>query len=140
MRPNLYNNIFQYAKQYIKQKSIYSPEVFKNAPTESNIFPLVIIPKCKIILDEETLKYGERRYKVKFEIEIYAVDKSIEANKKISRETIINELENLIYEVFEEHYGLLGEDPTIKPNADTNVARETISFTGKIKNNIIYRR
>lgn len=140
MRPNLYNNIFQYAKQYIKQKSIYSPEVFKNAPTESNIFPLVIIPKCKIILDEETLKYGERRYKVKFEIEIYAVDKSIEANKKISRETIINELENLIYEVFEEHYGLLGEDPTIKPNADTNVARETISFTCKIKNNIIYRR
>ena len=53
MRPDIYENIFQYAKQYIKQKSIYSPEVFKNAPTESDIFPLVIIPKCKIVLDEE---------------------------------------------------------------------------------------
>ena len=139
MRPNIYENIFQYAKQYIKQKSIYSPEVFKNAPTESDIFPLVIIPECKIVLDEETLKYGERKYEIIFEIEIYSTDKTV-GNKKTSRQTIIQELENLIYDVFEEHYGLLGEDPTIKPNADTNVARETISFTGKIKNNIIYRR
>ena len=140
MRPDVYNNIFQYAKQYIKQKSIYSPEVFKNAPTESDIFPLVIIPECKIILDEETLKYGERRYEIIFEIEFYATDKSIETNKKVSRETIIHELEKLVYEVFEEHYGLMGQRPETRPNADTNIARETISFTGKIKNNIIYRR
>lgn len=139
MRPNIYNNIFQYAKQYIKQKSIYSPEVFKNAPTESDIFPLVIIPKCKIMLNEETLKYGERKYEIIFEIEIYATDKSIN-NKKVSRTTIIQELEKLVYETFEEHYGLLGGEPKITPNADTNVARENIKFTGKIKNNIIYRR
>ena len=139
MRPDVYDSIFQYAKQYIKQKSIYSPEVFKNAPTESDIFPLVIIPECKIILDEETLKYGERRYEIIFNIEIYATDKSI-GNKKVSRTTIIQELEKLVYDVFEEHYKLLGKEPEIKPNADTNVAREEISFTGKIKNNIIYRR
>ena len=139
MRPDVYDSIFQYAKQYIKQKSIYSPEVFKDAPTESDIFPLVIIPECKIILDEETLKYGERRYEIIFNIEIYATDKSI-GNKKVSRTTIIQELEKLVYDVFEEHYKLLGKEPEIKPNADTNVAREEISFTGKIKNNIIYRR
>ena len=139
MRPNIYNNMFQYAKQYIKLKSVYSPEVFKNAPTESDIFPLVIIPKCKMMIDEETLKYGERRYKIKFEIEIYATDKTVK-NKKMSRQTIIQELEKLVYDVFEEHYGLLGKEPEMKPNADTNIARETISFTGKIKNNIIYRR
>lgn len=139
MRPNIYENMFQYAKQYIKQKSIYSPEVFKNSPTESDVFPLVIIPRCKVILDEETLKYGERKYEVVFETEIYATDKSIN-NKKVSRATIIQELEELVYEIFEEHYGLLGEEPIPTPNADTNVTRETISFTGKIKNNIIYRR
>lgn len=139
MRPDIYENIFQYAKQYIKQKSIYSPQVFKNAPTESDIFPLVIIPECKIILDEETLKYGERRYEIVFNIEIYSTDKSIN-NKKVSKTTIIQELEKLVYEVFEEHYGLLGKEPEIRPNADTNVAREEIRFTGKIKNNIIYRR
>ena len=99
MRPNIYENIFQYAKQYIKQKSIYSPEVLKNAPTESDIFPLVIIPKCKTILDEETLKYGERRYEVVFEIEIYSTDKTV-GNKKTSRQTIIQELSKLIYDIF----------------------------------------
>lgn len=139
MRPNIYDNIFQYAKQYIKQKSIYSPEVFKNAPTESDIFPLVIIPECKIVLDDETLKYGETKYQVIFEIEIYATDKSV-GTKKVSRNTIIQELEKLVYEVFEEHYKLLGAEPQATPNADTNIARETIRFTGKIKNNIIYRR
>lgn len=139
MRPNIYDNIFQYAKQYIKQKSIYSPEVFKNAPTESDVFPLVIIPECKIILDDETLKYGETRYQIIFEIEIYATDKSIGV-KKVSRNTIIQELEELIYEIFEGHYKLLGAEPQPTPNADTNIARETIRFTGRIKNNIIYRR
>ena len=139
MRPNIYNNIFQYAKQYIKQKSTYSPEVFKNAPTESDIFPLVIIPECKIVLDDETLKYGGTKYQVIFEIEIYATDKSV-GTKKVSRNTIIQELEKLVYDVFEEHYKLLGKEPDVKPNADINVAREGISFTGKIKNNIIYRR
>ena len=139
MRPNVYNNIFQYAKKYIKQKSIYSPEVFKNAPTESDIFPLVIIPKCKIVLDDETLKYGETKYQVIFEIEIYATDKSV-GTKKVSRNTIIQELEKLVYEVFEEHHKLLGAEPQPTPNADTNISRETIRFTGKIKNNIIYRR
>lgn len=139
MRPNIYENMFQYAKQYIKQKSIYSPEVFKNAPTESDIFPLVIIPNCKIILEDETLKYGERKYEVILEIEIYATDKTVE-NKKTSRQTIIQELERLVYDVFEEHYGLLGKEPEVKPNADINIARESIMFTGKIKKNIIYRR
>ena len=85
------------------------------------------------------MKYGERKYEVIFEIEIYATDKTIE-NKKTSRQTIIQELEKLVYDVFEEHYGLLGEKPEIRPNADINVARESIKFTGKIKNNIIYRR
>lgn len=139
MRPDIYENIFQYAKKYIKEKSIYHPEVFKNAPTESDIFPLVIIPQCKVVLDDETLKYGERKYEVIFEIEIYATDKTV-GTKKVSRQTIIQELEKLVYEVFEEHYVLLGEEPQIKPNADTNVARESVKFTGKIKNNIIYRR
>lgn len=139
MRPNIYENMFQYAKQYIKQKSIYNPEVFKNTPTESDIFPLVIIPRCKIVLDDETLKYGEKKYQVIFEIEIYSTDKAIET-KKVSRQTIMQELEKLVYDVFEEHYKLSGEEPKTKPNADTNIDRETIRFTGKIKNNIIYRR
>lgn len=111
----------------------------KSAPTESNIFPLVIIPKPSIVLDDETLCYGEQRYKVKFEIEIYATDKTV-GSKKIAKQTIIEELENLIYEVFEEHYRFKGNEPQKRPNADINISREAIQFEGKIKNNIIYRR
>ena len=139
MRPDIYDNIFQYAKQYIKQKSIYSPEVFKTAPSESDIFPLVIIPECKVILEDETLKYGEPKYQVIFEIEIYTTDKSI-GSKKVSKNTIMRELEKLVYDVFEEYYKLLGGETKTIPNADINIDRETIRFTGKIKNNIIYRR
>ena len=139
MRPDIYESIFQYAKKYIKEKSIYNPEVFKNAPTESDMFPLVIIPECKIILDNETLKYGEQKYQIIFNIEIYTTDKTVET-KRISKQTIMQELEKIVYEVFEEHYGLLGSEPEIRPNADINIARENIRFTGKIKNNIIYRR
>ena len=143
MRLDIYNGIFQYAKQYIKQKSSYNPEVFKNAPTESNIFPLVIIPKPKIILNDETLKTpskDEKSYRIIFNPEIYAIDKYIEKNKKVSKETIVSEIEELLYDIFEEHFTMLGKEPQIRPNIDTNVARESIEFTGKYKNKILYRR
>ena len=139
---DIHDRVFQYAKQYIKQKSKYSPEVFKNAPTESKVFPLVIIPQCKIILNDETLKTpskNERGYKIIFDTEIYATDKTV-GTKKTSKQTIISELEELLYEVFEEHFGLLGKEPQMRPNADINVAREGIEFTGKYKNKIFYRR
>ncbi len=99
----------------------------------------MIIQKPSIVLDDETLCYGEQKYKIKFEIEMYATDKTV-GSKKIARQTIIEELENLTYEVFEEHYRFKGNEPQVRPNADINVSREAIQFEGKIKNNIIYRR
>ena len=103
------------------------------------MFPLVIIQKPRIIIDDETLSYTGQKYNFKIEIEIYATDKTV-GTKKIARQTIIEELENLIYEVFEEYYKFKGNEPQTRPNADINVSREAIQFEGKIKNNIIYRR
>ena len=99
----------------------------------------MIFDKPKIVLDDETLCYGEQKYKIKFEIEIYTTDKTV-GSKKIARQTIIEELEDLVYEVFEEHYRFKGNEPQVRPNVDINVSREAIQFEGKIKNNIIYRR
>lgn len=99
----------------------------------------MIFDKPKIVLDDETLCYGEQKYKIKFEIEIYATDKTV-GSKKIARQTIIEELEDLVYEVFEKYYRFKGNEPQIRPNADINVSREAMQFEGKIKNNIIYRR
>lgn len=140
MRPDIYESIFQYAKEYIEKNSKYNPLVSKNAPTESKNFPLVIIPKCKTILDDETLSYGEQKYQIIFNIEIYTTDKSISNTQKISKTSIMQELEKIIYEVFEDNYKLLGGEPKTRPNADTNISREEIRFTGMVKNNIIYRR
>lgn len=142
MRPDIYDTIFQSAKKYIEEKSIYSPKVSKNAPTESKIFPLVVIPECKVILDKETLNTKsdkEKEYKIIFDVEIYATDKTV-GTKKIARQTIIHELQQLIYEVFEQENGMLGKEPQLRPNADINVARQGIEFTGRLKNNVIYRR
>lgn len=91
------------------------------------------------MIDDETLSYTEQKYNFKVEIEIYTTDKNV-GNKKIAKQTIIEELENLIYEVFEKHYRFKGNEPQIRLNADINVSREAIQFEGKIKNNIIYRR
>lgn len=142
MRPDIYDTIFQRAKKYIEEKSIYSPKVLKNAPTESKIFPLIVMPECKVILDKETLNTKsdkEKEYKIIFDIEIYATDKTV-GTKKIARQTIIHELQQLIYEVFEKENGMLGKEPQAIPNADINVARQGIEFTGRLKNNVIYRR
>ena len=131
--------MYHYAKEYISLNSQFSPEVRKDLPTESKTFPLVVIPECKIVLDNETLKYGEQKYRVIYDIEIYATDQTV-GTKKISKRTIINELKKLIYDVFEEHYRILGGEPQVKPNADVNVSRLGIRFTGKFYNNIFYRR
>ena len=131
----MYNEL----KTYITSNSVYAPYVVKNSPTQSNSFPLVIFHKPKVILDDETLKYGEPRYSIYIDLDIYATDKTV-ANKKISKQTIIAELEKLTYDVFEGQYGLLGGQPMEVVNADTNVSREEMRFTGKYKNNIFYRR
>lgn len=95
--------------------------------------------KPKITIIDETLKYGEKKYNVKIEVEIFSTDNTV-GSKKIARQTITEELEDLIYEVFEDHYRFKGNDPEQRTNADVNISREAIMFEGKIKNNIIYRR
>ncbi len=139
---DIYDQIFKFSKKYIKEKSIYNPEILKQAPTESNIFPLVIIPECKIVLNKETLKTRskkEKEYRIIFNIELYAIDKTID-KKRISKQTILSELKNLIYEIFEDKLCFLGYAPTPMPNADINVAKEGIRFVAIYKNQIFYRR
>ena len=65
--------------------------------------------------------------------------KTIE-NKKYSAASVSQELLKRVYEVFEEHYVMLGRLPETIPNADTNVTRISVRFTGRYKNNTFYRR
>lgn len=140
VRPDFYDEIYEYAKTYITEHSIFSPKVLKNSPTESEYFPLVIVKMPEVYLDDETLKVGgEQIYSFVLTIEIYAMPKTIE-NKKYSAASVSQELLKRVYEVFEEHYVMLGRLPETIPNADTNVTRISVRFTGRYKNNTFYRR
>lgn len=132
--------MYQYAKEYIKNKSQYAPTVLKSAPQEINQFPLVVIPECKLILKDETLKHKEKEYRLIFDIEVYSTDKTV-GNKKVARQSIITELEKLIYDVFEEHYLMKVAEPKPTPNIDRNVDRLYMRAEATInENKIIFRR
>lgn len=132
--------MYQYAKEYIQSNSKYSPAVLKTIPQEINQFPLVVIPECKLILKDETLKHKEKEYRLIFDIELYATDKSV-GSKKVARQSIIAELEKLIYDVFEEHYLMKVAEPKPTPNIDRNVDRLYMRAEATInEKKIIFRR
>lgn len=132
--------MYQYSKEYIQSNSKYSPAVLKTTPQEINQFPLVVISECKLILKDETLKHKEKEYRLIFDIELYSTDKSV-GSKKVARQSIIAELEKLIYEVFEEHYLMRVAEPKPTPNIDRNVDRLYMRAEATInEKKIIFRR
>lgn len=132
--------MYQYSKEYIQSNSKYSPAVLKTTPQEINQLPLVVIPECKLILKDETLKHKEKEYRLIFDIELYSTDKSV-GSKKVARQSIIAELEKLIYEVFEEHYLMRVAEPKSTPNIDRNVDRLYMRAEATInEKKIIFRR
>ena len=139
-RPNFYNQVYNYAKEYLAEHSRFSPKVLKTSPTESEYFPLVIIQMPEVYLEDETLKMnGEQMYSFILNIEIFAMAKVVD-NTKYSKASVAQEILQWIYKVFEEHFVMLGRLPETIQNIDTNVERISIRFTGKYKNDTFYRR
>ncbi len=133
--PNVYDGMYQYAREYIKQNSQYSPSVLKNTPPNKK-FPLVLIKQINDDLYNENLDKTDQRFNLIYEIEIYTMDSG-----KIAKQAISNEISLLVNDVFDEHYGMSRKENKEAPNVDTDVYRWYMRFEGKIdENNIIYRR
>ena len=133
--PDVYDEIFNYAKVYIKEKSIYSPTILKDTPP-SKKFPLILIKQIRDDLYNENLDKTDQRFNIAYEIEIYSIDKS-----ETSKQVIVNELKKLINDVFDEHYGMNRKSNQQIPNVDTDVYRWNMRFEAKIdENKRIYRR
>lgn len=133
--PNVYDEIFQYAKKYIKEQSKYSPTVLKSTPP-SKKFPLILIKQTKDNLYSENLDKTDQRFNLSYEIEIYSMDKGT-----IAKQIITDELVGLINDVFDEHYGMNRRFNKEVPNADADVFRWVMRYAGKIdENKRIYRR
>jgi len=133
--PDVYDEIFGYARTYIKENSQYSPTTLKDTPPNQKI-PLVLIKQIRDDLYSENLDKTDQRFHIGFEIEIYTMNKG-----NIAKQTIANELVKLVNDVFDEHYGMNRKSSRKAPNADTDVYRWYMRFEGKIdENKRIYRR
>lgn len=133
--PEVYDEIYEYAKTYLTEKSIYSPKVLKDTPPDKK-FPLVIIKEIRDDLYSENLDKTDQRFNIGYEIEIFTVDKP-----NISKQAITNELKKLINNVFDEHYGMNRVSNKEIPNIDTDVYRWNMMYEAKIdENKRIYRR
>lgn len=133
---NIYNDIFQYAKEYITTNSIYEPYVLKATPEESKVFPLVIIRQINDYLRDETLKKTEKQNSLSYEIEIFAQDTTV------NRQTIVEELVKLVNDVFEDDIGFRRVQATPIPNIDLSVERFYMEYEGIFdeKSNKIFRK
>ena len=133
--PDVYDQIFQYAKKYIKEKSKYSPKILKSTQQDKT-FPFISIKEIRDDLYDENLDKTDQRFNIGYEIEIYTITKG-----SIAKEEIAEELKNLVNNVFDTHYGLRRTFNKEIPNVDLNVFRWGMRFEAKIdENKIIYRR
>ena len=136
--PDVYDQIFQYAKKYIKEKSKYSPKILKDTPPDKILSSnqLIIIREIRDDLYDENLEKTDQRFNIGYEIEIYTINK-----EQVAKQEIANELVNLINDVFDIHYGLRRTFNKQIPNSDADVYRHDMRYEGKIdENKIIYRR
>lgn len=140
-RPDIDDDVYAYVKGKLEDLTTFKPHVMRVEPTKANKFPLVIIPVGRVVLNEETLKTkgNEKAYIITYDVEIFAMDTTIDG-KQYSRMSIVNTLLEELQNVFENDLGMLGSLPFVRENADVNVARILVDFTCKYKNQTIYRR
>lgn len=131
----MYDEIFQYASNYIKSNSKHSPRILKEV-SETTKLPTVIIEQISDTLDNENLDKSDQRFNLVYEINIYAEDKGT-----TRKHTIVDELRKLVNNVFDEHYGMNRRANTKAPNADLSVEKRYLRYEAKIdENKKIYRR
>lgn len=134
--PDIYDEIFNYAKEYIETNSSYKPIVLEDTPQQEGIFPLIIVKHYDDNLVDENLDKTDQRFKINYEIEIYSID-----TEEIPKQEIRKELIKLVNDVFDEHYGFTRKGNDNIPNIDLNVDRQQMKYSGKLdEKNIIYRR
>ena len=133
--PDVYDEMFKYAQTYIKEKSKYSPIISKDTPPNKK-FPLIIIRQIRDEIYDENLDKTDQRFYLGYEIEIFSMDVG---NKP--KQLIAKELEKLINDVFDEHYGMDRKMNRQAPNVDDNVYRWNMRYEAKIdESKKIYRR
>jgi len=129
--------IYPDLKEYIETNNVYSAKVVKKTPQDSKIFPIIPICLLPVTNRYNNLSYGEETYNFGIEINIYAIDETIETtvegqteSKKVSKKTICDELIKLIVNYIKENYHFTINVNHDAYNMDDNVHRGMIRLTG----------
>lgn len=76
-------------------------------------------------LYDECLAKEEQRWRVTYQIEIFAEDTATAVRQEIRKELI-----NLVNEVFDDYYGFTRKRNRNVPNADLNIDRQLLRYVG----------
>lgn len=121
MNRHMKNLVFKGLKQYVEEKSKYSPLVLSKPATDA--LPLVVITK----ITDKTVAINDPHSFVGFEVNIYAKDKEYEG-EIISDIDICEELEDLVNEFM---VGIMRFNRITNnsvPNIDNNINRIVMQF------------
>ena len=142
---NIFDNTFYpNLKEYVEGNNTYSAKIVKVHPQDSKIFPIIPVRLLPVTNRYNNLNYGEETYSFGIEIDIYAVDKTVEvinepenegeeptvSYKKISKKMICDDLTELIVNYIKQNYHFTVRVSPDAPNVDTNVHRTIIRLTG----------
>lgn len=117
-------------KEYVEQNNIYNAKVVKVNPQDSKIFPIIPVKLLpKITNKYNNLSYGEETYSFGIEINIYAVDTTVD-NNKVSKKTVCDNLTKLIVGYIKDNYHFTVSVTHDAPNIDSNIHRNIIQLTG----------
>jgi hypothetical protein len=124
----LYEQIYNDIKEHFIAHSIYSPNIFKDVPSEYNIFPLAIIPRPESTFASENLHKGEQKFNITFEINIYVKTKEING-QTVPKNIVAKELRKLVDEIMFTKYGMNRITDRPIPNLDSDILRIFLRYT-----------
>lgn len=122
------DTIFPELKEYVETNSIYNPVVTKKKPQESKVFPIVPVNLLPITNKYNNLIYGEETFTFGINIEIYAIDTTINS-LKVSKRTICDEVTSKVVEYFKKYHVTITTNMDAI-NTDSNVHRNVVTING----------
>lgn len=99
---NVETMLFKFYKQYLKDKSKFSPNVFNRTPKNLSVFPTIVLRETNNVEDSNytTLDRKEFVNEITSSIDIYTKDVIIDGVKYPSKE-VMNELKYLTFDFFQ---------------------------------------
>ena len=135
-------NFYPALKEYVEENNIYNAKVVKVNPQDSKVFPIIPVKLLPRITNRyNNLNYGEETYSFGIEIDIYAVNTTVEQTtlvnevetttyEKVSKKTVCDNLTKLIVNYIKDNYHFTVHVTHDAPNIDTNVHRNIIQLNG----------